>query len=184
MKYFIGIFGLVAVTLLMTAHSQSNDQAHAHPNAVNNSLTIVGPPTMSASFINQVLAEHNSPAQGLGQVFYDLGVQYGIDPAFALAFFGHESSYGTVGVAVMNRSIGNLRCLLGYACRDGFAVFPDWAEGAKAWYRLIAGPLYVGSGLTTLPSIIHRYAPSADNNDESAYVTAVSQAVMSWRAQG
>ena len=102
MKYFIGIFGLVAVALFMTAHGQSrDDQVHAQAKVTGgNVLVIVGPPTVSASFINQVLAEHNSPAQGLGHVFYDLGVQYGIDPAFALAFFGHESSYGRVGVAV------------------------------------------------------------------------------------
>ena len=30
---------------------------------------------------------------------YDLGVKYGIDPVFALAFFMHESLFGTTGEA-------------------------------------------------------------------------------------
>jgi hypothetical protein len=146
------------------------------------SLSLVGRPSVTAAFIDQVLAAHHSPAQGLGSVFYDLGEEAGIDPAFALAFFRVESSYGLAGVAVQSLSIGNLRCLPDYPCRDGFAWFPSWAEGIKAWYRLIAGPLYVGAGLSTLPAVVHRYAPASDNNDEVAYVQAVATAITSWRS--
>jgi hypothetical protein len=59
----------------------------------------MGQPTVTASFINQVLAYYHSPAQGQGQALYDLGIKYHIDPAFALAFFGHESTFGTQGEA-------------------------------------------------------------------------------------
>ncbi len=51
---------------------------------------VLGKPTITADFINQVLASYNSPAAGKGQALYGLGVKYGIDPAFALAFFMHE----------------------------------------------------------------------------------------------
>jgi hypothetical protein len=46
-----------------------------------------------------VLAEYESQAAGLDATFYDLGLQYGIDPAYALAFFIMEGQAGTHGVA-------------------------------------------------------------------------------------
>ncbi|HLX40890.1 MAG TPA: hypothetical protein VKR42_10165, partial [Ktedonobacteraceae bacterium] len=49
--------------------------------------SVIGKPTITADFINRVLSAYNSPAAGKGQSLYDLGVKYGIDPAFALAFF-------------------------------------------------------------------------------------------------
>jgi hypothetical protein len=147
----------------------------------SSSSSLVGPPTISANFINKVLETYDSPAWGLGQTFYDLGVEYNIDPAFALAFFRHESHFGTRGMATVTRSIGNIRCLQNYPCYKGYALFPSWEEGLRAWYILISGPLYVEGGLKTLPEIIHRYAPAADSNDESAYVRSVQQAVTTWR---
>ncbi len=72
---------------------------------------VVGPPTVSADFINRVLAAYGSPAAGLGQVIYDLGVHYGIDPVYALAFFQHESSFGRTGEAQTTMSPGNERCI-------------------------------------------------------------------------
>src|SRR5579859_6395386 len=71
---------------------------------VESSYSVVGPPTVSAAFINRVLAAYHSPAAGKGQALYDLGVKYGIDPAFALAFFMHESSFGTSGEAAKSLS--------------------------------------------------------------------------------
>src|SRR6266699_3519610 len=61
--------------------------------------SVLGPPTVSAAFINQVLAAYHSPAAGLGQALYDNGVRTGIDPVYALAFFMHESAFGTTGEA-------------------------------------------------------------------------------------
>src|SRR5690242_19041073 len=45
------------------------------------------PPSLSAAQIDAILGEYPSPALGLGPVLYDLAVQYGIDPAYALSFF-------------------------------------------------------------------------------------------------
>ena len=145
-------------------------------------LSVLGGPTLSASFIDQVLSKHHSPAIGAGQAFYDMSVRYGIDDAVALAFFQHESGFGLNGEATVTLSIGNIRCLSGYPCPHGYAQFPSWRSGIQAWYVLLSGPLYVKAGLTTLPSIIHRYAPAADHNNEAAYVQAVTQSVQSWRA--
>ena len=49
-------------------------------------------------------------------------------------------------------------------------------------YKLIAGPSYVGSGLTTPEAILAKYAPTADNNDPVAYATAVEASMHNWRS--
>ena len=51
---------------------------------------VLGAPTVSAAFINRVLSAYGSPAVGTGQQLYDLGVESGIDPVYALAFFLQE----------------------------------------------------------------------------------------------
>ena len=99
-------------------------------------------PTLSVDTINKILAAYNSPAAGKGQALYELGKQYGIDPAFALAFFMHESTFGTRGEATSSLSLGNLRCIPHTQCTDGYAWFPSWEAGFKAWYELIRN-LYV-----------------------------------------
>ncbi len=137
-------------------------------------------PTITAAQIDQVLAAAHSPAHGLGATLYRLGVQYGIDPAFALAFFHHESDYGTRGVAVVTRSLGNIRCTPGSSCYHGYRRYDTWAEGAQDWYRLIHDA-YIGHGLATVEAIIPVYAPATDGNHVAAYVSAVMGDVTSWR---
>jgi hypothetical protein len=142
--------------------------------------SVLGQPTITVDFINQVLAAYHSPAAGKGQTLYDLGVKYGIDPAFALAFFMHESSFGTAGEARFSLSLGNLRCIPNYKCQDGYAWFNTWEDGFEAWYKLIRN-LYVAIwGLTTVDQIIPRYAPPSDNNDDAAYIAALKRAIDTW----
>ncbi len=139
-------------------------------------------PSINVDFINQVLSAYKSPAAGKGQALYDLGVQYGIDPAFALAFFMHESTFGTKGEATKSLSLGNLRCIPNFRCEDNFAQFDSWEDGFKAWYQLIRN-LYVAKWeLTTVDQIIPRYAPQADHNNEAAYIGALKHAIDTWHA--
>ena len=143
-----------------------------------------GLPSISVATIERVLAAYHSPALGTGQGFFDLGVQYGIDPAFLLAFFVHESTAGTAGAAVANLSVGNIRCVAGYRCGGGYAAYASWRQGAEHWYWLItASGLYCGAGSDrcTVAAIIPRYAPSADNNNEAAYIATVERLVAEWR---
>jgi Mannosyl-glycoprotein endo-beta-N-acetylglucosaminidase/Peptidase C39 family len=145
-------------------------------------------PSVHADFINKVLSTYHSPAEGQGQALYDLGIKYNIDPVFALAFFGHESTFGTRGEATQSLSLGNLRCVgRGYedlqpSCRDNYAWFPSWKNGFEAFYRLIAGDLYVGAGLVTPDRIIPRYAPGQDNNNEAGYINALKKSIDRARA--
>ena len=143
---------------------------------------ITGPPTITASFINRVLALAHSPAQGIGQVMYQEGVKYGIDPVYAIAFFHHESSFGLAGVARSTRSIGNIRCTQGYTCdpTGGYRSYSSYAAAVDDWYSLLSS-VYIPRGLNTVEKIIPVYAPTADHNNESAYIASVNSDVARWR---
>jgi hypothetical protein len=147
---------------------------------------VLGKPTITVAFINQVLASYHSPAAGKGQALYDLGVKYGIDPAFALAFFQHESTFGTQGEARTTMSLGNLRCIPDRPCvdqdRGGYAQMQSWEDGFEIWYQLIRNYYIARRGLLTVDQIIPVYAPAADNNNEKAYVAALKHSIDTWHA--
>jgi hypothetical protein len=140
-----------------------------------------GTPTLTASFVNQILAAAHSPAQGTGQALYDLSVQYGIDDAYALAFFQYESQFGTTGMARLTHALGNIRCSAGYRCMNGYRAYSSWVAGEQDWYRLIH-TLYIGTWhLTTVEQIVPVYAPARDGNNVPGYIAAVEQAVTRWQ---
>ncbi len=121
---------LVSVLLsFVFSTPQQSAQAASFSQDQGDPYSVLGVPTISPAFINSVLAAAHSPAVGKGQALYDDGVKYGIDPVFALAFFEHESSFGTTGIARYSLSLGNLRCIQGAVCRDNFAWFPTWEAG-------------------------------------------------------
>lgn len=171
--------------------------AASYPTTVSfspSTYVVTGKPTVRVSFINRVLAFYSSPAKGKGQVLYDLGVKYGIDPVYALAFFQHESHFGTTGEARVTLSLGNERCIPDRPCidqeRGGYAQMKNWEDGFEHWYRLIlygyvqgqvTRPL-VGHVCVSIDQIIPVYAPSADHNNVATYIAAIKNAVHVWRA--
>lgn len=197
-------FLLLAMLVLAFTQPRSSTQAQsstltisqspAVPSSESGSYVVIGKPTISASFINRVLATYGSPASGKGQALYTLGVKYGIDPVFALAFFLHESRFGTRGEATVTLSLGNERCIPDRPCidqdRGGYALMESWEDGFEHWYMLILSgyvqgkvtlPL-VGHVCTTIDQIIPVYAPRSDHNDVAAYIAAIKSAVNAWRA--
>jgi len=154
------------------------------------SSTVTGSPTISAAFIDQVLSAYASPAAGTGQQLADLGVQYGIDPVYALAFFLHEDSFGKTGWGAVNHSLGNSRCYGWSVCQGGYRFYATWAEGYQDWYNLILngyvkGQVSIpiaGHVCTTIAQIVTVYAPSSDKNDVAAYIQSVEHAVKTWRS--
>ncbi len=142
---------------------------------------VAGKPSIDAAFINRVLDYYQSPAAGKGQALYADGLKYGIDPAYALAFFMQESSFGTQGVATVTHSLGNIRATPGHPAYDGYRKYTTWEEGFEDWYRLIKQQ-YVAHGLSTVEQIIPVYAPGSDNNDETSYIQSVEVAVDRWRS--
>ena len=148
--------------------------------------SVLGKPTISAAFINEVLAAYHSPAAGQGQAMYNLGVKYGIDPVYALAFFMHESLFGTTGEARATLSLGNLRCIPTRPCidqnRGGYAQMYSWQDGFEQWYRLIRN-LYVAQwGRVTVDQIIPKYAPNSDGNNEAEYIATLKYEIDTWHA--
>ena len=147
------------------------------------SYEVTGPPSLSVEQIERVLAKYGSPARGNGQTLYDLGVRYGIDPAYALAFFVHESGCGTKGVARFTMSIGNIRWSPGYENYEGYRKYSSWAASMEDWYKLITD-LYIGQwGLRTVDQIVPVYAPSADSNHPPSYISSVKSMVDYWRGK-
>lgn len=153
------------------------------------SFSVVGLPTVSAAFIDQVLATNHSPAQGTGQLFYDYGLQYGIDPVYALAFFKHESSFGTTGIATKTLSIGNSICtsdtaadMRYYSNHHCFQKYHNWAESIESWYSMIRNGYVKLRNLVTIDQIIPVYAPSSDGNNVSGYIADIKRSVAIWRS--
>jgi Mannosyl-glycoprotein endo-beta-N-acetylglucosaminidase len=151
-------------------------------------MSLVGPPTLTSAEIDQILAAYGSPAAGSGQDFYNLGVEYGIDPAYAVAFFIHESSAGTApgwaGIksdGSTTHNIGNIICAGYPTCYNRFRDYGSWGEGIEDWYRLLAVEYINGRGVYTVEQIIPIYAPSFENN-VPGYIQAVNSLVIDWRA--
>jgi Mannosyl-glycoprotein endo-beta-N-acetylglucosaminidase len=160
-------------SIALVNHARTAEQQHS----------VLGVPTISAARIDGILCSYNPNVCGTGQALYDEGKKYGINPAYALAFFKHESLYGLYGVAASNKGLGNIRCTPGYECLHGFRKYASWSAGYEDWYKLISS-LYVGTmHKSTVEAIIPTYAPSVENNVH-AYITAVCSAVQDYQAKG
>jgi hypothetical protein len=152
--------------------------------------SVVGPPTISASEVDAILAQYGSPATGTGEAWVNLGIQYQIDPAYAVAFFIHESSAGTnpawAGIkpdGSLTHNVGNIICAGYPTCFNRFRDYPNWEIGIEDWYKLIAVEYINGRGAHTVEQIIPIYAPSFENNVPQ-YVAVVTKLVQSWRTEG
>jgi hypothetical protein len=151
---------------------------------------VTGAPTISAAFIDSVLSAYGSPTAGTGQALYDLGVESGINPVYALAFFLHEDSFGETGIGAANHSLGNIRCSTGYRCQYGFRYYATWPDAYQDWYSLILNGYVrgqvtdsiVGHPCVTVDEIVPVYAPSSDHNDVAGYRAAIKHAVNTWRS--
>jgi hypothetical protein len=164
--------------------SFSSRSFSSHPMTVIpfTSSRVIGSPSLSAAFVDRVLAVYHSPAVGLGQALYADSRQFQIDDAYALAFFLKESTFGTTGVARVTHSLGNIKCTAGWPrCYEGFRWYASFVDGAWDWFRLIRA-VYIPQGLDTVESIVPVYAPASDGNDPAAYIATVLHAVATWRA--
>jgi hypothetical protein len=195
------IVSIIGGAYVMHQNTANNSATPSHPSSkttqqvlpTGSGHSLYGPSSLSVTQINAILLAYHSPAQGQGQMLVDLSAQFGIDDAYPLAFFMHESTLGTVGMANLTHSLGNLRCIDGAGCVNSqggicqagqscYAYFPTWQAGFHAWFVLITSSLYKGDGLTTVESIIPRYAPSGDHNNEGAYIESLVYCVQSWQA--
>ncbi len=151
-----------------TYGADPNKDRSAHPGEPS----IWGPPTISAAGIDKVLRENHSPAAGMGKYIYDQATERGINPAFALAMYGQESTFGTKGAAVRNNSFGNIR-----AGSHGFKHYGDVKEGIDHWMKLMGSDAYHGKSLS---GVIHKYAPGSDGNNPRGYMAYVTNNMNKW----
>ncbi len=137
----------------------------------------VGQPTAQA--IDDWLARCNSPqllealpGKTIGQTYLEMGWKYGVNPAFALAFFTKESSCGTAGDNLSAHNFGNIRWSYGYATLDQvWRAYPTWTAGMEAWFKLIRDNYY-NQGARSLADVLPIYAPETEN-DTTLYMNQV-----------
>jgi len=150
--------------------------------------SIIGQPSITVDQIEAVLTQYNSPARGSGTIWFALGKQYGIDPAYPLAFFVQESTAGTnPGWAGLKpggdttHNVGNIICA-GYAtCYKGNRDYPSWEAGIEDWYQLIAREYVEGRGLASVEQILPIYCPTSDGCHSYDYISIVNSMVEKWR---
>jgi len=143
-------------------------------------------PSLTAAQIDAILLSYNSPAKGTGQFWLQASQKYQIDPAFAVAFFIHESTAGTnphwagqKADGTTTHNIGNIICAGYKSCHGRFRDYDSWEEGIEDWFRLIRYE-YIDKGLETVDQIMPVYAPSIEN-DVQGYQNIVKDLVDSWR---
>jgi hypothetical protein len=168
--------------LSFTLPSSSSASASSLSSSSSTGTSILGRPSLSASFLENVLTLAHSPAQGTGQTFYTESLRTGIDDAYPFAFFQHESSLGRAGAAVATRNPGNIICANVPPCLGNFRLYPTWAAGVQALYQLLVQE-YLPAHRSTLETIVPVYAPTSDGNAPLAYIAAVKSSVVLWRQE-
>ncbi len=114
-----------------------------------------------------------SPDKSIGQLYIELGWKYGINPAYAVAFFTKESSCGTAGNNLASHNFGNIRWTPGYPTIDGiWRAYPTWAAGMEDWFKLIKEGYFQFRNAHTLADILPIYAPEFEN-DTTLYMNQV-----------
>ncbi len=141
--------------------------------------------SISFKVFQQVLSDGRSPALPEAASMYNVCLRENCDPAVALAFFMHESSLGTQGVATQTHSLGNIRCTA-QPCfqtegNGAFQIYPSWTRGIEAWVTLLRDTYLGKYNLATLEQIIPRYAPG---DQSSPYIKAVKVMVDNLRLKG
>jgi len=158
--------------------------------------TMRGTMSATAEEIDAVLAAAHSPAAGTGKAFVKFGQYYNLDPLYALAFFKHESWFGThpkwvgwMGDGRSTKNIGNIRYFAApdperqpqFTGFNGFRAYRSWEDGIEDWFKILAFDSHY-AGLHTAEAVLPIYAPTSEN-DTGAYVKDVIQFVENWRTQ-
>lgn len=160
------------------------------------SIVLQSPPSITAAKIDRILAAAGSSAAGTGPLWMAAGEQYGINPAIALAFFAHESSYakapgwaGWKSNGSHTYNIGNIICAgtspyWSGKCWGRFRDYSDepdpWKAGIYDWFELISKEYIGGRGHRVVADVTPVYAPWLDNNNPTAYGNRVDSLVVQW----
>jgi hypothetical protein len=183
-----GAIGFIAQSLLDAGWPAPS----APQSGAINDLTFAAAPRISVTQFRRVLERAGSPAALLADMLYAIPVAAGLDPAVALAMFGHESSYGTAGICheYDTKNWGNVRSPVDLRrgvvipTRNGnFAKYATWGAGLLDWCERIQQRYIIAQGLDTIAKAIPIYAPSSDSNKPAAYIAAIVRAVAQWQSE-
>jgi cell wall-associated NlpC family hydrolase len=142
------------------------------PEAIDRWLTTCGGQGVRSPQLDEAL-----PGETIGSLYLRMGRQYGLNPAFAVAFFTKESSCGTAGSNLASHNFGNIRWTPGYPTLDRvWRYYPNWNAGMEDWFRLIRTFYLDELHLYTVDRIVAVYAPSSEN-DTALYIRQVKQRV-------
>lgn len=155
--------------------------------AQSGGLSFRAAPRIGQASFERILSGAGSPAAPQAAELYTIIVGYGLDPAVALAFFQHESQYCTTGRCARSdlHNWGMLRRHIrperNAGTSDGFARYATWQDGVRDWCELMLG--YINRGMDTVEKAVPVYAPQADGNTPTAYISAIRRLVTSWGGQ-
>jgi hypothetical protein len=160
------IFPCMLVILLAGAAALVWQMQHAQPTRADGG-NVVGPPTLPARTVDQILAQMGSPMVGTGAVIEAASRHTNIDDAFALGVWWTETNNGAAGVGLADRNPGSVRGNPGYpAAFDGYTIYPSYSAAIVDWFNLLRSR-YVNQGLTSVYTICRPYVGTA-----SAYLWA------------
>ena len=155
---------------------------------------IAGPADLSRAAFARLLSQAKSPAAPEAGPMYDALVARGARPAPFLAFFQHESRFGTVGICrdFDTRNPGNVRSperagpgvTVVDTPRGPFARDQTWALGTSDRALRRRGPEHAGGGLLTVRPVLPVYAPPSAGDDPDAYARAVLASIERWTQEG
>lgn len=152
-------------------------------------LAFRSPPRISQQQFQAVLTQHTSPCAAIAGECYAIVQASAVDPAVALAFFGHESVFGTRGIAVETRNWGNVRTAVDPSRTVGihphfyFVIFRTWQDSLIDWCERINVRYIEQRKLDTVEKAVPVYAPSLDGNIPQRYIDHVLRLVDRWIAE-
>ena len=173
------LLGITLIVLLLT--SPALPALNTNAALIQSSMRVTGRPTISLATVRRIVA--GSPLAPYAGTIYRLGQARGINPAFALAIWAHESSLGRTGASRRNHNPGNLICAAASRsaaprCAGRWAYYPNFAVAIADWYRYI-NARYVRRGLTTVDRILAVYAPHFENRT-GAYIVQTKRLMTVW----
>lgn len=152
-----------------------------------NDYTILAPPRIKESTFRRILREARSPAAPEAAAAWKGIVRHGVDPAFALALFKRESSYGRRGPTGPRRNWGGLSTSEEFPDDGAYAVYPTWADGARDTARLLVkygeNAIQVGTKTDTALTFAFVFASSNDQAKLQRYGQACAAAITSFIRQ-
>ncbi len=121
-------------------------------------VSVVGPPTVSATTIDTIFTRLGSPMAGTGKVVEQASRQTNIDDAFALGVWWTETNDGAAGVGLADHNPGSVRGSVGYpSAYDGYTIYPSYSAAIIYWFNLLHNGYVNGRGLSTVYGIARPY---------------------------